>query len=87
MLATVRPMSRAKLAPTEAAQRVHKRLTKYGRTLRLIIVPKTLHTPYKFLDVQTPFFIEYNAYFASFRSVHFQFASSQAQSGGLGLTY
>ena len=35
-VATVRPMSRAQLAPTEAAQRVHKRLTKYGRTLRLI---------------------------------------------------
>ena len=36
LLATVRPMSRAKLAQTEAAQRVHKRLTKYGRILRLI---------------------------------------------------
>ena len=42
MLATVRPMSRAKLTPTEAAQRVNMRLTKYGRLLDSYST-KTLH--------------------------------------------
>ena len=41
MLATVRPMSRAQLAPTEAVQRVHKRLT--------IVVPISRKIWYNFV--------------------------------------